>query len=163
MPRVSDCDDVSAPPYLLPPALFSIAAALVILLVWIGYDLAQRPVKNQFSPAVAARITESSINPNSAKWASLVRIPGIGPGRAQKLLAWRHAHRTKPSQIVFHSAADLRNVPSFGPKTVAQIAPYLRFPAVKAVSALPPPPVPSAQIPKARSSGNPPPAHGRHR
>ncbi len=138
MSCVSDLDEFSASRNSLPPALFSVAVALIMLLVWMGYGLARRPVKNQFSPTAAAQITESSINPNTASWASLVRIPGIGPGRAQKLLNWRQAHQTRTSQIVFHTLSDLRHVPSFGPKTVARMEPYLRFPAVKAVSSPPP-------------------------
>ena len=110
-----------------PPAFFSIFIALGVLLIWMGYSITQRPAKNQFSLTYAAHVTQRTINPNTANWASLVRIPDIGPARAAKLLAWRKAHRALHSQIVFHSVADLRRVPSFGAKTVASISKYLRF------------------------------------
>ncbi len=126
-----------------PPALFSIALALGILLAWMGYGIVYRPVANAYSSAVAARYTQSGIDPNSADWASLVRLPGIGPGRAQKLLAWRKAHQVNPAAIVFRGPADLRQVPSFGPNTIAEITPYLKFPAPSLLtggaSSVPPP------------------------
>ena len=115
-------------PMELPPAVFSICVVVGVLLLWMGYSLTQRPVPNRFSATFAARVTQTKIDPNTASWASLVRIPDIGPARAEKLLTWRKAHQTAPSQIVFHSPADLRRVPSFGPKTVASISKYLRFP-----------------------------------
>jgi DNA uptake protein ComE-like DNA-binding protein len=130
-----DGADVAMPE--LPPAFFSIVVALGILLIWMGYGMMHRPAANAFSPAMAARFTQSGIDPNTASWASLVRIPGVGPGRAQKLLAWRKAHQANAGSIVFHSPADLRQVRSFGPKTIAEITPYLRFPV---------PPMPTHRI-----------------
>ena len=126
-PLILDQGD-SLRPMELPPAVFSICVAVGVLLLWMGYRITQRPVQNRFSTTFAARVTQSTIDPNTASWASLVRIPDIGPARAEKLLTWRKAHQTAPSQIVFHSPADLRRVPSFGPKTVASISKYLRFP-----------------------------------
>ena len=112
----------------LPPAFFSIFVAVGVLLIWMNYGITQRPAKNQFSSVFAARVTQCTIDPNTASWASLVRIPDIGPARAEKILAWRKAHQRVSAQIVFHNLSDLRRVPSFGPKTVASIAQYLRFP-----------------------------------
>ncbi len=112
----------------MPPALFSIVIAVGVLLIWIGYMMRHRTAENKFSARQVERLTQSAINPNTADWASLVRIPCIGPARAQKLLAWRKSHRTSRLRIVFYSAADLRKVPTFGPKTIAEITPYLTFP-----------------------------------
>ena len=111
-----------------PPALFSIAIATAIVLISTGYSITRRTAKNQYSPTFAARVTPTTINPNTASWASLVRIPGIGPARAEKLLAWRKLHRTKATPVVFKNLQDLRHIPSFGPKTLLSIARYLRFP-----------------------------------
>jgi|GEM_PF-1271005 DNA uptake protein ComE-like DNA-binding protein len=144
-----------------PPAFFFIFAAVGVLLIWMGYSITQRPAKNQFSSTFAAHATQCTINPNTASWASLVRIPDIGPARAEKLLAWRKAHQPVRAQIVFHSLADLRRVPSFGPKTIAQIARYLRFPRIRVVSAQPPSPRLPVRYPVARPGGIPQRAHGR--
>lgn len=111
-----------------PPALFFIAIAIAIVLISTGYSLTRRVANNQFSPAFASRVTQTTIDPNTASWASLVRIPGVGPARAEKLLAWRKMHLTKGMPAVFKNLEDLRKIPSFGPKTVASIAEYLRFP-----------------------------------
>ena len=111
-----------------PPALFFIAIAIAIVLILTGYSLTRRVANNQYSSAFASRVTQTTIDPNTASWASLVRIPGVGPARAEKILAWRKMHLTKATPVVFKNLEDLRKIPSFGPKTVASIAEYLRFP-----------------------------------
>lgn len=111
-----------------PPALFFISIAIAIVLISTGYSLTRRVANNQYSPAFASRVTQTTIDPNTASWASLVRIPGVGPARAEKILAWRKIHLTKAMPVVFKNLEDLRKIPSFGPKTVASIAEYLRFP-----------------------------------
>ncbi len=111
-----------------PPALFSIAVATAIVLISIGDSITRRVADNQYSPGFAARVTETRIDPNTASWASLVRIPSIGPARAEKLLAWRKRHRSRATPVVFQNMQDLRHVPSFGPKTLLSISRYLRFP-----------------------------------
>ncbi len=116
-----------------PPALFFIAIAIAIVLISMGYSLTRRVVNNQYSPAFASRVTQTTIDPNTANWASLVRIPGIGPARAEKLLVWRKTHLSKARPVVFKNLEDLRHIPSFGPKTVASIAKYLRFPRQRSV------------------------------
>lgn len=111
-----------------PPALFSIAIAVAIVLLSMALSLTRRVANNQYSPGFAARATQTKIDPNTASWASLVRIPGIGPARAEKLLAWRNGHLTKATPVVFKNLQDLRHIRSFGPKTLLNIARFLRFP-----------------------------------
>lgn len=70
------------------------------------------------------------IDPNTASWASLARLPGIGPGRAKGICAWRDRFTAEhPGQQPFARPADLQQVPDIGPATVTAIAPYLTFPA----------------------------------
>lgn len=128
----SNCSPVAADEK-SPPALFFIAIAIAIVLISMGYSLTVRVANNQYSPTFANRITQTTIDPNTANWASLVRIPGIGPARAEKLLAWRKTHVSKAMPVVFKNLEDLRHIPSFGPKTVAGIAEYLRFPRQRSV------------------------------
>lgn len=116
-----------------PPALFFIAIAIAIVLIAMGYSLTRRVANNQYSPAFASRVTQTTIDPNTANWASLVRIPGIGPARAEKLLVWRKTHLSNARPVVFKNLEDLRHIPSFGPKTVGSIAKYLRFPPHRSV------------------------------
>jgi len=69
------------------------------------------------------------IDPNVACAASLVRLPGIGPGRAAAICQWREAKRRASggAGAVFKGPADLEQVPGIGPKTVAAITPWLVF------------------------------------
>jgi len=77
------------------------------------------PVDRRRSAAVAERI-----NPNVAEFASLVRLPAIGPKRAAAILAHRREHGA-----VFRTAADLTAVHGIGPGIVRRLAPYLSLPA----------------------------------
>jgi DNA uptake protein ComE-like DNA-binding protein len=63
------------------------------------------------------------INPNTASMASLVRLPGIGKGRALDLIAWRN----RQPQPAFRSIQDLEAIRGIGPKTVENLAPWLTF------------------------------------
>ena len=69
------------------------------------------------------------INPNYANWASLARLPGIGPKRARTIIAWREQHRlqNKNDGAVFLRAEDLAQVKGIGLATVQKISPYLIF------------------------------------
>ena len=66
---------------------------------------------------------ETTINPNHAPVASLVRLPGVGPKRAGAIIDFRN----NASERVFNSARDMEKVTGIGPKTAEKIAPYLHF------------------------------------
>jgi hypothetical protein len=79
---------------------------------------------------VAARATEvrTRINPNTAPWWELTALPRIGEVTARAIVAHRKAAATAPSATpAFTRAEDLAAVRGIGPKTVARIAPHLRF------------------------------------
>jgi len=72
------------------------------------------------------RITlDEKINPNRACFASLLRLPNIGPSRAQAIIKYRH--RAGNSRVVFEKAEDLQKIKGIGPKTVEMITPWLYF------------------------------------
>ena len=56
---------------------------------------------------------------NSASANDLAGLPGIGPGRARAIVAYREAHGS------FASINDLEKVPGIGPATVAKLRPRL--------------------------------------
>lgn len=60
-----------------------------------------------------------TLNLNTATQEELERLPGIGPSKAQRILAWRQRHAR------FRHVRDLRRVKGFGRKTVLRLAPYL--------------------------------------
>lgn len=74
------------------------------------------------SSAGRSYVLASAINPNTATVQSLVRLPGIGPGRAEEMVALRDERG-----IRFDSPNDLRQVKGIGPKTVKKTSDSLSF------------------------------------
>jgi len=71
---------------------------------------------------------ESQINPNVAPTASLVRLPGIGIGRAGAIVAYREEFSKKDANNpAFRNCDDLQKVKGIGPKTVENISKWLKF------------------------------------
>jgi len=102
--------------------LYSIALILTLLTGWQILRL------DWNSPSQRVLLIQSSIDPNTASWASLTRLPGIGPARAQKIIAYRqryvlHRHQHPP----FVTLESMRKIKGFGPVTLRNLAPYLKF------------------------------------
>jgi len=71
---------------------------------------------------------DSRINPNDAPAASMVRLPGIGPARADAILAYRKGFAVNSGgKPAFKDCNDLQKVKGIGPKTVKNIGPSLKF------------------------------------
>jgi len=71
---------------------------------------------------------ESRINPNDAPVASLVRLPGIGVGRAGAIVAYRENFSGKDgNSSAFRNCDDLQKVRGIGPKTAQNISQWLTF------------------------------------
>ena len=70
------------------------------------------------------------INPNTATWPSLARLPGIGRVRAQTIVEYRDQFTNKgnhPDLPAFKTADDLQNIKGIGPKTAEQLSKHLIF------------------------------------
>jgi competence ComEA-like helix-hairpin-helix protein len=98
---------------------FIVAVAVVFLLSAV---FAGRFFIQQSKDGLAA--VDSTINPNTASLASLMRLPGIGPKKAQTIIDYRDS---SPAQPAFTCPADLQNIKGIGPKTVEKIGQYLYF------------------------------------
>ena len=115
---------------------WGIALLLTLCLGFLAWQLSGRPVywnnTVQYSHAAGhypAPLVQKTIDPNTADFASLVRIAGIGPTRATALLVWRKGREKRhPGQPAFRRLSDLRAIRGFGPKTLLHVAPFLRFP-----------------------------------
>jgi competence ComEA-like helix-hairpin-helix protein len=71
---------------------------------------------------------DSRINPNNAPIESLVRLPGLGTGRAGAIVAYRESYNEKNAgSRAFKNSNDLQNVRGIGPKTVQNINELLKF------------------------------------
>ena len=71
---------------------------------------------------------DSRINPNTAPVASLIRLPGIGRGRAGAIAGYRRGFSSeKPGGPAFRDCDDLQKVRGIGPKTVEKIGRWLKF------------------------------------
>jgi len=73
-------------------------------------------------------VLDEQVNPNSASPASLVRLPGIGIGRANAIVAFRESNAAQTgTTVVFQNSSSLQKVSGIGPKTVQRIQRWLRF------------------------------------
>ena len=72
-------------------------------------------------------VVEDTINPNTASVASLLRLPGVGPQRAQAIVAYRERAEIQQGRPAFRDLNDMGAVPGLGPVTAKAMAPYLRF------------------------------------
>ncbi len=73
-------------------------------------------------------VLDEQINPNDAPAASLVRLPGIGIGKANAIVAYRENFGRKDSDSrAFRSCNDLQKVKGIGPKTAQSISEWLKF------------------------------------
>ena len=68
------------------------------------------------------------IDPNSASWASLARLPHVGKTKARRLVKHRQ-QQDKQGAVVYAKLEDLAEVKGFGAATLEAIAPYLVFPS----------------------------------
>jgi competence protein ComEA len=59
------------------------------------------------------------VNLNQAGERELDLLPGVGPAKARRIVAWRESHGP------FRRLRDLRRVKGFGRKTVLKLTPYL--------------------------------------
>lgn len=106
-----------------------------VCLFFLVIQIARRPVywNNRVQVTPAPQVppppaVQRTLNPNTADFASLVRLAGVGPSRATALLNWRtQQQKLHPGKPVFQKLADLRHIRGFGPVTLRHIAPFLRF------------------------------------
>ena len=65
------------------------------------------------------KAVSGKLNLNTATEDQLIMLPGVGPSKAERVVAWRQKHGA------FKRVADLRHVKGFGYKTIKKLEPYL--------------------------------------
>ncbi|MFC1792946.1 ComEA family DNA-binding protein [Planctomycetota bacterium] len=71
---------------------------------------------------------EGRINPNNAPIESLIRLPGLGIGRAGAIVAYRENFIKKNAgSHAFQNCNDLQKIKGIGPKTAQNINQWLKF------------------------------------
>lgn len=71
---------------------------------------------------------DTRIDPNTAGWTELTRLPRIGEVIAKRIVAHREEHQARPGEPVFRCVEDLQRVKGIGPKTIELIRDQVRFP-----------------------------------
>lgn len=79
-------------------------------------------------PAAPPAQVESKVDPNTATWAELASLPGIGEVLAKRIVEYRQTQAGWPNKVVFRQLQDLEAVRGIGPKTAAKLAKHLKFP-----------------------------------
>ena len=70
-------------------------------------------------PPSGKKVVAGKINLNTATPEQLVLLPGVGPSKAERVVAWRGKYGP------FKRVADLRKVKGFGYKTLKRLEPLL--------------------------------------
>lgn len=109
------------------------AAAIIVLGALAGVALGVRALGRSpwpgCSPTQQSRRIErasETIDPNTASVGSLIRLPEIGPRRAQAIVEYR----ARPGNAPFRRLEDLELIPGIGEgivREIARIEPFLRF------------------------------------
>jgi DNA uptake protein ComE-like DNA-binding protein len=103
------------------------SAFILVIVVCLGYSCGGLVLICSTEQAASLPSLEK-INPNTAPVGSLVRLPGIGPLRAQMLISYRDQfYRQQATQRAFTCPADIVKVRGLGTKTVAGFGQYLDF------------------------------------
>ena len=107
-------------------------AALTVLLALAAGSLALRAAARRSAagsvlPVDSARVKliAERIDPNTASGASLRRLPGIGPTKAQQIVRFRDAMQARGRRRPIIFAEDLAEVPGIGLGTVDAAADHL--------------------------------------
>ena len=109
------------------PPVAVYAFLLLTLMAWLSASLLVWDVARKKQPAPAYQLPQQ-VNPNQADLSLLVCLPGLGPYRAQAIIAYRcESHKQDPRTPAFASLQDLTAVKGIGPGIVNQMAPYLCF------------------------------------
>ncbi len=110
--------------------VLSLSAILLLFLAILNW---QQPVSLS-DPATQSALRSDEIadrlDPNTADAAALAAIPNVGEKRAAEIVDYREEFfRQHPNQTAYKTLDDLLRLKGFGVATVANLSPFLCFPA----------------------------------
>lgn len=102
---------------------------LAILTLSIIFRVTASQLVNSDDMVVHRNVTDEAINPNTADWTSLARLPGIGEAKAKAIVNYREEQKQsmQKNTLIFSTSDDLKAVKGLGEKTVRSIEPFLIF------------------------------------
>jgi competence protein ComEA len=77
------------------------------------------PIDDEEPLRMKKPVPRGKLNLNTASEAQLQLLPGVGPAKAERIVAWRKKNGG------FRRVADLRKVKGFGYKTLRKLEPFL--------------------------------------
>lgn len=99
---------------------FAVGAIVLLGLAAVAWRASRPPPAPPTGlPAPGADLALGPLDLNRADAAALAALPGVGPARAEAIVADRAANG------IFRTVDDLDRVPGFGPATVGALRPYL--------------------------------------
>lgn len=99
------------------------AAGIVLLLSAAILAMTTAPLQQAHANDEAAALPACTIDVNTASPAALELLPGVGPSLAERIVAFRSEHGP------FDALKELDAVPGIGPRTLDDLAPFVRFSA----------------------------------
>lgn len=103
---------------------------ILLVALWglLAWSLVTRNRQRSSLPA-GAETASVRLDPNTAPWTELAALPGLGPGLARRIIAYRENYAQEHSDpLPFRGPKDLEDVRGIGPKRSAQLTPFLAFP-----------------------------------
>jgi len=109
-------------------AIALLTGLLLGLAAWRAHQDRARLDEDLVARPAALTPAEEKVDPNTAGWASLARLPEMGPTRAKAIVKYRDRFLADhPGQRAFNRPEDLDRVPGIGEAIVEAIRPHLEF------------------------------------
>lgn len=105
--------------------LFALAAAALIFESPFGATSLEIDTSESAS---AIGNAAAGIDPNTATWAELALLPGLGESVSRRIIEFREERKSHDVWPAFRRPEDLMRVKGIGAKTLQRMRPLLRFP-----------------------------------